>query len=110
MPQRVDVDGDAAERRDGVDEQAACRSAASAASGAISFSTPVDVSACTTASSARVRVARVRVEQLLRVDGAPPRLFDAHDLGAAAARDLAHAFAEHAVDADDRGVTRLERG
>ena len=30
----------------------------SAASGAISFSTPVDVSACTTASSARLRVAR----------------------------------------------------
>ena len=81
----------------------------SAASGAISFSTPVDVSACTTASRRACGFARVRVEQLLRVDGTPPRLFDAHDLGAAPARDFAHALAEHAVHADDRGVARFEQ-
>ena len=31
-----------------------------------------------------------------------------HDVGAATPRDLAHAFPEHAVDADDRGVARFE--
>ena len=39
---------------------------------------------------------------------APGRL-DAHDVGAAAARDLAHPLAEDAVDADDRRVARLEQ-
>ena len=51
----------------------------------------------------------VRVEQLLRIDGAAPRRVDAHDLGAAPPRDLAHALAEHPVDTDDRGVARLEQ-
>ena len=76
----------------------------------MSFSTPVDVSACTTATSARVGVLALRVEQPLRIERPAPRRVDAHDLGAAAARDLAHALAEHAVDADDHGVARLDAG
>ncbi len=56
-----------------------------------------------------MRVGALRVEQLLRIDRASPRRVDPHDLGPAAARDLAHAFAEHAVDADDRGVAGLEQ-
>ena len=54
-----------------------------AASGAISFSTPVDVSACTTASTRACGLRALRVEQLLRVDCAAPRRVDAHDLRAA---------------------------
>ena len=34
----------------------------------MSFSTPVDVSACTTATQARVRVLALRVEQPLRIE------------------------------------------
>ena len=44
----------------------------------------------------------------MRVDRAPPRRFDAHDLRAAPARNLAHALAEHAVHADDHGVAGLD--
>ncbi len=50
----------------------------------------------------------VRVEHLLRVDRASPGRVDPYDFRAAPAGDLAHAFAEHTVDADDRSVTRLE--
>ena len=107
-PPAVDLDGDAAERRDRVDEQQRVGVAAARASGATSFSTPVDVSACTTATSRAPGFAALRVEQPLRVDRAAPRLVDAHDLGAAALRDVAHALAEHAVDADDHGVARLD--
>ena len=49
------------------------------------------------------------VEQPLRVERQAPRLLDPHDVGAAPARDLAHALAEHAVDADDHGVARLDQ-
>ena len=75
----------------------------------MSFSTPVDVSACTTATRRASRVLALRVEQPLRVERPAPLLLDAHDVGAAAARHLAHAVAEHAVGADDRGVARLEQ-
>ena len=57
---------------------------------------------------ARAGLRALRVEQPLRVDRAAPRRVDAHDLRAAPARDLAHALAEHAVDADDHGVAGLD--
>src|SRR3712207_8775095 len=41
--------------------------------------------------------------------GPAPWLLDAHHVGAAPARDVAHALAEHPVDADDRGVAGLEQ-
>ena len=50
----------------------------------------------------------LRIEQALRIDGAAPRRVDPHDFGTAAARNIAHALAEHAVDADDRGVAGFE--
>ena len=81
----------------------------SARSGAMSFSTPVDVSACTTATTRASRVLALRVEQPLRIERHPPAFVDADDLGSAAARDFAHAVAEHAVGADDRGVAGLEQ-
>ena len=80
----------------------------SAPSGAISFSTPVDVSACTTATSRARGCAPLRVEEKLGVEGTAPRLVDPDDVSAAPAGDLAHALPEDAVDPDDRGVARLE--
>ena len=59
--------------------------------------------------AARRGCCALRVEQPLRIDRAAPRLVDAHDLGTAPARHLAHALAEHAVHADDRGVAGLEQ-
>ena len=109
IPQPSTSSGMPAERRDGVDEQQRVGVAAARASGAISFSTPVDVSACTTATRRACGWRALGVEQPLRVERAPPRRVDAHDLGAAAPRDLAHALAEDTVDADDHGVAGLEQ-
>ena len=109
MPHPSTSTRDAAERRDRVDEQQRV-GLLQRGERRDSFSTPVDVSACTTASTRARGCSRLRVEQSLRIDRATPRLVDAHDLGAAPARDLAHALAEHAVDADDRGVARLDAG
>ena len=75
----------------------------------MSFSTPVDVSACTTARAAR-RVRACASSSRCGSSGAAPRRVDPHDLGAAPAGDLAHALAEHAVDADDHGVAGLDAG
>ncbi len=50
----------------------------------------------------------MRGEQALRVDGLAPLGVDPDDLGPVAVRHLAHAFAEHAVDADDDGVARTD--
>ncbi len=55
-----------------------------------------------------MRVLPLRVEETLRVERHAPPLLDAHDVGAATARDLAHPVAEHAVRTDDRGVTGFE--
>src|SRR5262245_34135925 len=56
-----------------------------------------------------VRVLALGVDQLMRIEGTPPRLLDADDLGAATAGDVGHSLPEHAVHADDGGVTRLEK-
>ena len=50
----------------------------------------------------------MRIEEAMRVDRMTPRLLDTHDLGAAATRDLAHPLTEHAVDADNGLVARLD--
>ena len=50
----------------------------------------------------------VGLGQLDRVDGAAPLEVDAHDLGAHAGGDVAHALAEQAVDADDDHVAGLD--
>ena len=83
--------------------------ACSARSGATSFSTPVDVSACTTATSRACGVVALRVEQPLRIERGTPRRVDSHHLGAAATRDLAHPLAEDAVHPDDDGVAGLDQ-
>ena len=51
-------------------------------------------------------VARRCGAEVVRVEGPPPRLVDAHDVRTATARHLAHALAEDAVDADHDGVAR----
>ena len=75
----------------------------------MSFSTPVDVSAWTTATTRASRVLALGVEQALGIEREAPLLLDAHDVGTAAARDFAHPVAEHAVRADDGGVAGLEQ-
>ena len=50
----------------------------------------------------------MRIDHPLRIDGLAPLLLDAHDLAPAARRDVAHALAEHAVDADDHDVARID--
>jgi hypothetical protein len=66
------------------------------------------VSACTTATRRAPGYSRC-ASSSVAVECPAPLFLDAHDLGAAAARDLAHAVAEHAVGTDDRGVARLEQ-
>ena len=104
----VDVDGDAAERRDGVDQQQRV--------GLLELGERRDLVldagrrlGVHDREYARVRMCVPRVKELVRIDRVTPGGLDAHDLGAAPARDLAHPLAEHAVDADDRGVARLEQ-
>ena len=104
---RVDLDLDAAERRDHVDEQQR-------------VGVPEHRERCDVVLHAggRLRVhdrehagagmLAMRVEQALRVDRASPRRLHAHDFGAGPARNLTHALTEHTVDPDDHGVTRLD--
>ena len=102
---RVDLDGDAAERGHAVDEQQRVALAA-APSGSTSLRTPgrrlgVD-------DRDHLRAADARSSSACGIDRLAPRRLDPHDLGAAPGRDVAHAFAEHAVHADHDDVARLD--
>src|SRR5262249_51662675 len=95
----VDLDGDATERRDRVDEQQRV--------GALQRAQRRDLVldagrrlGMHDRDDARVRRGLLRVEQLLRVERAAPRRFDAYDGYTAPPRDFTHPFTEHAVDTD----------
>ena len=100
----VDLDGDAAERGDAVDEQQGV---------ALALAEGLDVVAD---AGRRLGVddgdhggRRVGAEQRGGVERAAPGRLDPHDLGPAAAGHVAHPLAEHPVDADDDHVAGVAR-
>ena len=95
----VDVDGDAAERRDAVDQQERV---------ALAGAERLDVVAH---AGRRLRVhdgddlrRGVRGRESLWIDGLAPLGLDSHYASPATGDDIAHALAEHAVDADHDDV------
>ena len=105
----VDLDRDAAERRDGVDEQQRVGVAQRGERRDVVLDAGRRLRVHDR-DEARVGVLALRVEESLRIEREAPLLLDAHDVGAAAAGDLAHALAEHAVGADDRRCRPLRAG